>query len=154
MATPQPTNSTGCGLKNFCIASKVIQRAAIKINIPSINQTTFIIQYDGIDPLGIILLILKNEIIINLEINSFMISLKAINIVKELIKKKYIKNASFRINSLILKSTSNLPKILKTLNTTFVASHQKIFLIQTKNNHYIIQSISISNLFIICICII
>ena len=33
-----------------------------KINIPSINQTTFIIQYDGIDPLGIILLILKADI--------------------------------------------------------------------------------------------
>lgn len=111
-----------------------------ELKLPDKNKTIFIFQYNGMTPFDIILFILKNEKIKYLEINSFMISIKAVKQLQELRFKDYIENIFFRINALILKNGSSVESVFKTENADFINSHMKLFLIQTQNNKYVIQS--------------
>lgn len=111
-----------------------------KIRLPTQTKTVFILQYDGISPFDIILFILRLEKIEYLQINSFMISLKAVKQLKELRSKGYINSIYFIINALILKNGSSVANIFKAENAEFINSHQKLFLIKTQKNYYVIQS--------------
>lgn len=110
------------------------------LQLPNKNKTVFVLQYNGITPYDIVLYVLKNEKIKDLEINTFMISIKTVKQLKELRFKNHIEKISFKINALMLKNGSSVENTFKTENAEFINSHMKLFLIETLNNHYVIQS--------------
>jgi hypothetical protein len=69
-----------------------------------------------------------------------MISIKAVKQLKELRQKGFIDSIYFIINALILKNGSSVESAFKTETAEFINSHQKLFLIKTQDNHYVIQS--------------